>query len=91
MSEPCPHCGAEAGFEQREQGPHVGLYCPSCGRWVKWLPRGKGQARPVESNPQTPKDPACNRCPELTRVIQELTGINRQLTIVTRALMGSGR
>ncbi len=41
MSSPCPHCGAAAGFEQRERGPHIGLYCRSCGRWVKWLPQGR--------------------------------------------------
>lgn len=33
----CKHCGATSKVEERKNGPHVGLYCLECGRWIKWV------------------------------------------------------
>lgn len=33
----CPKCGKVIGSAiQKMVGPHLGLYCPYCGRWLKW-------------------------------------------------------
>lgn len=32
----CTECGTRS-FEERRAGPHMGLYCANCGKWVKWL------------------------------------------------------
>jgi hypothetical protein len=32
----CPHCGS-GNLVTEPKGPHVGLYCKSCGAWIKWL------------------------------------------------------
>ena len=34
----CNRCGSEQ-FEEREQGPHVGLFCTKCSAWIKWIPQ----------------------------------------------------
>lgn len=90
----CPHCGATAGYEQREKPPHVGLYCRACGRWVKWLRQDNAQATPApEAQSQEPKDSrhlaqeSCNHSAELDRVVHALNGVERQLTIIVRAML----
>jgi uncharacterized Zn finger protein len=25
----------------KEKGPHLGLYCPECGKWIKWAKKGE--------------------------------------------------
>ncbi|MDZ4346908.1 MAG: hypothetical protein U1E51_31225 [Candidatus Binatia bacterium] len=84
MSDLCPHCNADAGFDQIERGPHVGLYCRACGRWIRWIPRGESQARPVEST--APKDSSCGHCPELDRLATVMQGVERELIIIVRTL-----
>ena len=32
----CPKCGG-MDFFIAEKGPHKGLYCVRCGKWIKWL------------------------------------------------------
>lgn len=33
----CPKCGKVIDSAiQKVVGPHLGLYCPYCGRWLKW-------------------------------------------------------
>jgi len=92
-STPCPHCHASAGFDQREKPPHLGLYCRSCGRWVKWIRRTEAQTQSAKPTPPAltirsdPSAPACP-CGEISRLVRALTGIERELTVVTRALMG---
>ena len=31
----CRKCG-KTTFIEKEKGPHIGLYCESCGAWLKW-------------------------------------------------------
>lgn len=33
----CP-CGSTS-TSQHSSGPHIGLYCNSCGKWLQWLPQ----------------------------------------------------
>jgi uncharacterized protein (DUF3820 family) len=33
----CSSCGNDHGFEARQAGPHVGLYCFACGAWHSWM------------------------------------------------------
>lgn len=35
----CKHCGSSI-IERKSKGPHVGIYCKSCGRWLTWLKKG---------------------------------------------------
>ncbi len=42
----CSHCGSFA-IETRTCGPHLGVYCARCGRWITWAPSG----RPIEVMP----------------------------------------
>lgn len=32
----CERCGSYT-YEVREKGPHIGLYCKCCGKYIKWL------------------------------------------------------
>ena len=34
----CKHCG-NTSFTVKEKGPHIGLYCAGCKRWIKWVPQ----------------------------------------------------
>jgi len=57
-AEACPQCGASAGFEQREKGPHRGLFCGDCGAWVKWIRRTGARTEPVgATRPEKPIEP----------------------------------
>lgn len=31
----CKYCGCKE-FYREQKGPHLGVYCSSCGRWQKW-------------------------------------------------------
>jgi len=33
----CTHCGSESLYT-KQSGPHIGLYCSECSRWLRWLP-----------------------------------------------------
>lgn len=33
----CKHCGNDENFVIKQKGPHTGLYCEDCGRWICWL------------------------------------------------------
>lgn len=37
----CLHCGSNVKPEMRQNGPHAGLYCPECGKWMKWASRAE--------------------------------------------------
>lgn len=38
----CPKCGTTINTAlQKRVGPHLGLYCPICGRWLKWQKQHK--------------------------------------------------
>lgn len=37
----CQACGLIAIPDVHPRGPHLGAYCPDCGRWIKWLPKPK--------------------------------------------------
>jgi len=32
----CSKCQTRS-FEERKSGPHTGLYCSNCGKWIKWI------------------------------------------------------
>lgn len=34
----CPVCGSVRGTRQ-QRGPHIGLFCENCGRYLKWVPQ----------------------------------------------------
>lgn len=36
MDTVCTVCGC-VEFEERRKGPHTGLYCTACGKWLKWV------------------------------------------------------
>lgn len=36
----CKECGCEV-FKEESKGIHVGLYCCSCGKWIKWVKQDK--------------------------------------------------
>lgn len=36
----CKYCGSENMFT-KESGPHIGLYCKTCGKYQKWINRGQ--------------------------------------------------
>jgi hypothetical protein len=102
-SSECPHCGARDNFFTKEKSPHIGLYCRSCKRWSRWIRRRQAaifSAKPAKSPPPLalaprvetePEKPAnCGYCAEVSRLINHMSGIERHLEIVTRALMGAG-
>lgn len=35
----CPLCNSTDLFTE-EKGPHLGLYCSKCHRWIKWVSQG---------------------------------------------------
>ena len=37
MEQPkCKYCGSPKMFTKKN-GPHIGLYCQTCGKWAKWV------------------------------------------------------
>lgn len=34
----CKWCGSTE-FYTKKNGPHIGLYCKSCNKWIKWIPK----------------------------------------------------
>lgn len=40
LDEPCKSCGSFL-YEIRYKEPHVGLYCKSCNKWIKWLSKAE--------------------------------------------------
>lgn len=36
----CPKCGSVDVFAEKS-GNHTGLYCGSCGKWIKWLTKAE--------------------------------------------------
>lgn len=34
----CPHCRSSDLYTEGKD-PHIGLYCRSCGKWIKWIPQ----------------------------------------------------
>lgn len=58
---PCRHCGALDGFVAKLKAPHTGLYCKSCGGWLKWVKASEARqydAAPAEPIPSHPWGPA---------------------------------
>lgn len=43
MSHKCVHCGNEEDFVISRKGPHIGLYCKKCGKWIKWIKKSEGK------------------------------------------------
>ena len=43
MSHKCVHCGNEEDFVISRKGPHLGLYCKKCGKWIKWIKKNEGK------------------------------------------------
>ncbi len=39
LESPCPDCPENEEYSYVRRGPHIGLYCGSCGRWIKWAPK----------------------------------------------------
>lgn len=35
----CKYCGSSL-IELKSKGPHTGIYCACCGKWIKWLGKG---------------------------------------------------
>lgn len=36
---PCPNCQSTS-VTNKPCGPHIGEYCDTCGRWLRWVPQG---------------------------------------------------
>lgn len=34
----CKYCGATSAT-YKQVGPHIGEYCASCQKWIRWVPR----------------------------------------------------
>jgi hypothetical protein len=100
-SSECPHCGASDNFFTKEKSPHIGLYCRSCDRWIRWIPRREAanfSAKPAKSprvlglaprvENESKKPANCGHCAEISRLLDHLVKIERHLEIVTRARWG---
>src|SRR5262245_9723573 len=74
----CNYCNSSRFFTQ-EKPPHVGVYCQDCSRWIRWIPKG-GTAAPQRKAPPTGQC-AC---------WDEIKKINRETTIVLRAVLSMG-
>ena len=37
----CKCCGSK-NFYTKAKGPHMGVYCCHCNKWLKWLKGGRG-------------------------------------------------
>lgn len=33
----CKYCGNDNEFKLIPRGPHMGIYCAKCGKWLKWV------------------------------------------------------
>ena len=72
----CPSCGSE-DIVQKFQGKHLGNYCGSCGRWLKWVSQDwKSFIWPVgaKHKSQTLTMIALNDRPYLVWAAENLTG-----------------
>lgn len=38
----CPSCSSSQNYE-KAKGNQLGLYCKSCNKWIKWLPKSKSK------------------------------------------------
>jgi hypothetical protein len=99
-TEYCRHCGESRDHQERECGPHVGLYCNRCGAWITWVRRPALKQSPLRlaqkkgpapQQPQPQPERACSHCAELDEVLRQMRGINNELRIITRALMNGGK
>lgn len=63
-------CLAYKDVDVRRVGPHIGVYCRSCGNWITWipkdhrmskaLPRTSTEAEEIKKFPQEPhRDEEC--------------------------------
>jgi len=97
--EHCGRCGS-VDLREQEKPPHIGLYCKPCGAWVKWLPpQGRRAQLKLASRQSTaeknqeplrveePAADSCGHCPKLDALIAHLGAIDRELTIIVRALI----
>lgn len=42
----CARCGKSLDhFVEKIVGPHLGIYCPYCGRWIKWQKQTKAPSQ----------------------------------------------
>ena len=95
----CSHCES-IDLREQEKPPHVGLWCNACGRWVRWIRKSSARLR-IAAPPPIPEarqaqlqlpdvDPEAkcghHHCAEIERLTQALNGIERELTIIVRAL-----
>lgn len=46
MAYTCKHCGG-VKIEVRYDGPHTGIYCKNCGKWIQWIKKGTENSDPV--------------------------------------------
>lgn len=37
----CKNCGGKS-FYTKAKGPHMGVYCSNCNKWLKWIKGGSG-------------------------------------------------
>jgi hypothetical protein len=73
----CPHCGSVSLFTE-PRPPHIALLCRDCGRWIKWVSK---------SQPASPEDKvSTDQC----TCRDDIEKINRQLTVLTRAILNLG-
>src|SRR5215813_5622369 len=78
MQSTCPHCGSADLFSE-PRPPHTALICRGCLRWIRWVPKTETAA------PQR-KAPPTGQC----ACWDEIKKINRELTIVIRAVLSMG-
>lgn len=48
----CNHCGCEEFFEQ-QKGDHIGVYCKSCNKWIKWRSKSEASYQNTKSEMNT--------------------------------------
>ena len=91
----CPKCQS-LNLREKEKPSHIELFCNECGSWVKWVPRK--QKLKLAENKEPPEQLAlpaaestCTRCHDLDRLLKEMEGISRALSIITRAMINGIR
>jgi len=97
----CTYCGS-LNLQQREKGPHLGLFCNDCGRWLGWIPRRRKNSFKLAADPKpnlnddqpeqlsfqnVRPDGGCTCCAHLAELRHAVTGIERELTVILRALL----
>src|SRR5262249_9768802 len=81
----CPHCGSVDIFTE-PRPPHVALVCRSCGRWIRWVPKGQAPDYATKDRPSQPalklvprpsQSGTCDHSRQLDILIESLNRVDR--------------